>query len=138
MREVNALSIVLDILGTVAIAGIGWLLFRGIHSNGKRANEARNELDRTGEEQRAAQESVTDLAAGIDASAGAGRRIADADRNAQETAQRIADAGTGIAGAVTAAQDAGRESERLADDSEQRIAESESIIRDIRERARKD
>lgn len=131
-------NILVHCLGVVISFAIGWFLFRAIRSDGKRADDARSQLDAAGEGQRAAQDAVREISSGLADSADTVQGLADADRDAQETARRIADAGTGIASAVDAVQSAGVESRQLVDDSEQRIAESERIIRGIRERARAD
>lgn len=134
----NATSIAINLAGCLVAFVAGWFLFRSIHSDGKRADDARKQLDTAGEEQRAAHDAVREISSGLADSADTVQGLADANGDAQETARRIADAGTDIASAVDAVQSADVESRQLIDDSRERIAESESIIRGVRERARKD
>ena len=133
----NATSIAINLAGCLVAFVAGWFLFRSIHFDGKRADDARKQLDTAGEEQRAAHDAVREISSGLADSADTVQGLADANGGAQEAAQRIEGAGTDIASAVDAAQSAGVESRQHVDDSEQRIAESESIIRGVRERARK-
>jgi len=133
----NAAAIITHIVGVLVACAIGWFMFRSVHSDGKRADDARNKLGTAGEEQRAAHDAVREISSGLADSADTVQRLADANGGAQEATRRIADAGTDIASAVDAAQSAGVESRQLIDDSRERIAESESIIRGVRDRARK-
>ena len=134
----NATSIAINLAGCLVAFVAGWFLFRSVRSDGKRADDARKQLDTAGEEQRAAHDAVREISSGLADSADTVQRLADANGGAQEAAQRIEGAGTDIASAVDAAQSAGAESRQLIDDSRERITESESIIRGIRKRARKD
>lgn len=134
----NATSIAINLAGCLVAFVAGWFLFCSVHSDGKRADDTRNQLDAVGEEQRAADDAVREISGGLADSADTMQGLADANGDAQEAANRIADAGTDIADAVDAAQSAGVESRQLIDNSRERIAESESIIRSVRKRARKD
>lgn len=120
----NALSIVLDILGAVAITGIGWLLFRGIHSDGKRADDARNQLDAAQAEQRTTQSAIDTVSKRADESAG--------------TAQSIADRVSEAQGAVDAAQGQLDDCQQIIADSARCYEESARILREIRAGARAD
>lgn len=118
----NALSIMLDILGIIAIAGIGWLLFRGIHSDGKRADDARNQLD-----------SAT---AGQRETAGALDRVADGADESADTAKSVASGVSDALDSIDAAQRDIDESARILADSARRYDESARILREIRAGAR--
>ena len=116
-------SYLIIIVGIVIAFAFYWFLLREPVSNQReRTNAVTESLERTGAEQRNAQEHIERIGRGIDESIG-----------------RVDDVAEGISGAsegITDVQERNRECARIAADSERRIAESQRIIQSIRERAR--
>ena len=127
-------NFVLDGICAAALLFIGWILFRDIHSDGKRDAEVRDELDAAAADQQQAAAAADRIAAGIDSSRATVEAAAAANGNTQATAASIAGTASAVETAIDSAADRERECAELVAESQRRTADSEEIIRGIRSR----
>ena len=128
MYEDGKKYIMVGALGAVLGAAVVWGVCGSVRDNGGAADDAGRELDRAAIEQRRAIGSIERIEHGLDRSAERIGSLAGEVGRGREAA-------AGITGRVGAAQERITKCERIAHESEQRIAVCRGICENIRKKA---
>lgn len=128
MYEVETRGILSGALGAFLGAAVVWGVCGSVRDNGGTTDDAGRELDRAAIEQRRTLQSIERIERGLDDSAERIGSLAGEVGRGREAASKIA-------GRVGAAQGRITEGERIAHESEQRIAVCRRICEDIRKKA---